>query len=1636
MNKIVETLQESQSLIESWGDVIDVTEFMTDTPGFFQANSLGVYTQIYDRADGRYRPVYTNESDLKIIRAMGWLLVERVPMAQAWINRLLDYTIGTGFDWTIKASDKRLEKAIQAYVRETLDNSKWSSELERESYAREVGEGECLIEHVYENGQCLAVACEADELTEPARKNELEDWIGIDYVPSWSFGVLTRENRPQNPIGYHFVRNATGTDWDYVTADRVSHWKRNVRSRAKRGFSDFYKPHLYLLRADRVLTNTAEGAATQAAIAYIVEHRDGQQRQAENIVKRFSAPTGRVDPMTGIMERKRKMKPGTRLDVPEGQTYKAGLLGANNSGIYIEVMEAALRLAGSVHAFVEGMLTGSYSNNNFASALVAEGPFMQGRLAEQSQRKERMREMILKMIRLGAGKRRFAAVGYESWDSIRDAITVEVIPSRIVPMDPLKTAQALAIQKQNGWVSDKTCINELGRDIDTETANGLKIGGAENQPGAGGQPGAQTNENTGAAVPDLGNVSKTEQEQGGEWLGITTVQWRRNRKAITDVLTDFARGKLKRNVAKVLLRSIGIPDRGIETILDDASDGQIDSMPQMESLTEAERKTLNKPFRTSGGPKKFSVYVKNQKGNVVKVNFGDPKMRIKRDDPGSRRNFRARHNCDSPGPKWKAKYWSCRMWSKPSVTKILKESLETGEIGWDGRTFVRESWLYRQNPRLLEVRDGDGDGKINDGKPSEAPAPPKEKTNSSTKTFKTGLEHGFAEMLGSTKRGVKTIGPIDIRGFRVGDTERAGKKVVHFGGTEKDAEAYQSMHIDAGSANTEIKPYDISFRNAVLAGHQNDLTSEWFNKRYGEMMDSYQRKYGAKYGAAYATAKFDEKLSAEAKKRGYDGIILIAPAPPAKIEYWDVGGKTSTFEVAQSKQESLQEAKDGDGDGKINDGKPSEAPAEKKDKKRSAAKKANATVNPKVLEWAKKKFKDDAKAKNFAEWFGDSKVVDADGNPLVVYKAMYGYDADLGPSKNWKGEITKPAQPGFDNPLEVIKRKSKFPSFDKADPEGVEIAGFFGSQEIANKFANNPNAGMDSIYPVFLKIEKPYVIDAKGEPAGKFQFGQTGKPFRDAIRSNKYDGVIIENTADEGTIHVALQANQIKSATGNKGTFNPKSNKINESLQEAKDGDGDGLIDDGKPTQRAAPPKEPKAKKEVPATKPQKDEAGYKSKFESLKTEHEAIRDQIQAANKKLKGSKTHEETVEAAKALQDLESQKYALAWNSATEYGSFHAENESEYRRLRGTQLDDRQKNQDEKNKLLIEWANEVKMRPRTDVTFFTLSMGADAYDEDKFHEKISASYTVNNSLETIKKYKGKFQAIGEKKDFSAEINQAYYGEPIEISSEAIGDGAVSVPSKVSRGGADPSMKKFMETAAVAIQVDPKLLSSIAEKGVLSYSEGGKKGVASKLTSSNRKGYLEIRQKTENDLFGLSDSDRRPVYGLIDNPARIKSGSLYAAGNYGAAQVILKPSIKSRTSYTIGDSLDDKHYGGKAGAVNDPSDHSSVISNAYYRSEADAAKNPSSTIAGESKNQFKVIVRSDGGTREKTQVPNYIEAQIHGGVQPSDIQEVRVPRGQIAPAAKKKFEKAGISVVEIPPPPVENFYNVVPTWETVGND
>ena len=79
---------------------------------------------------------------------------------------------------------------------------------------------------------------------------------------------------------------------------------------------------------------------------------------------------------------------------------------------------------------------------------------------------------------------------------------------------------------------------------------------------------------------------------------------------------------------------------------------------------EAEYHGKNVPLgkKLPGDVKKSKVYVRKPNGNIVKVNFGDKKMRIKKSNPARRRSFRARHNCKNPGPRWKARYWSCRSW--------------------------------------------------------------------------------------------------------------------------------------------------------------------------------------------------------------------------------------------------------------------------------------------------------------------------------------------------------------------------------------------------------------------------------------------------------------------------------------------------------------------------------------------------------------------------------------------------------------------------------------------------------------------------------------------------------------------------------------------------------------------------------------------------------------------------------------------------------------------------------------------------------------------------------------------------------------------------------------------------------------
>lgn len=127
--------------------------------------------------------------------------------------------------------------------------------------------------------------------------------------------------------------------------------------------------------------------------------------------------------------------------------------------------------------------------------------------------------------------------------------------------------------------------------------------------------------------------------------------------------------------------------------------------------SDAEKKTLNKPFRLKDGKKKYGVYVKNPKtGNTILVKFGDPNMEIKRDDPDRRRNFRARHSCDTAKDKTTPRYWSCKFWSKKPVSQLVSsEAVEwddeeiISEWGWNEEGFVEQDEIFAENPDLQKI---------------------------------------------------------------------------------------------------------------------------------------------------------------------------------------------------------------------------------------------------------------------------------------------------------------------------------------------------------------------------------------------------------------------------------------------------------------------------------------------------------------------------------------------------------------------------------------------------------------------------------------------------------------------------------------------------------------------------------------------------------------------------------------------------------------------------------------------------------------------------------------------------------------------------------------------------------------------
>lgn len=433
-----------------------------------------------DREHGKDRPVFQNEIDLARIRGVARWICAYNPAGIGVMRSLVNYVIGT--EWSYEASpvdsdDQPLADSVSAFVEDWIEHNAFVGMRDREIYRRMVRDGAGLSvltpEQDRRDGMTRCRIEEDSHITEPDLTRDLEHYIARQYrIPvdqfasDWGFGVHTPVDDHERIFGFHVVRDAEGRDWDYIPEQHAEYFRSSAGDRnVKRGVSEFWPVEKHLRKGDKVFTATADGSAIQARIAWIRELGEGHQRATISPVDQQI-----VIPQQGGTRQANAVHYPTpiSLTVPNGQKYHPGPMGSQRNPNLIMAGQAVLRLAGVRWSMPEWIPSGDASNNNFASSLTAESPFVKSVGAEQFSFRRHAISLLWKAIRFAHAAGRFGNV---AWAELRKRIKLTGTPPSIATRDPLQKSQQDEIQIRNGVKSRRTAAQEDGLDFDAEVAS-------------------------------------------------------------------------------------------------------------------------------------------------------------------------------------------------------------------------------------------------------------------------------------------------------------------------------------------------------------------------------------------------------------------------------------------------------------------------------------------------------------------------------------------------------------------------------------------------------------------------------------------------------------------------------------------------------------------------------------------------------------------------------------------------------------------------------------------------------------------------------------------------------------------------------------------------------------------------------------------------------------------------------------------------------------------------------------------------------------------------------------------------------------------------------------------------------------
>ena len=464
-----------------WGEVIPFNEYPefgepTHRRGFYHT------TRIEDRQDGRYMPVYETEDDVDRIRAIGRYLGPTTAVSVGAIDSLYNFVFGEGFSFEVQ--DRRgvdvpagLSEALQSFVDTFLESNDIVGILDRDDNSRSREDGERFISLKDDRRSIRCEIVQPEQVTEPRSTRELDDWLandyGIDCETSWTFGVHTPKRDASRPYGYHVVYDGSGSDWDYIPAERMVHIKRNVPVTAKRGVSDFYPIARDLLGDEKLTRNLGVAASAIAAIVGVRKFASGMSKTDVNSLASDKGGVSVTRYNRNGQSRSVTSEPfqGGSILNSGGYDWEHGPLGASNNPNLLLVAQHLRRSIGVRWTMPEYLVSGDASNANYASTSVAAESWVRSRQADQRFFGRYHVSMIWKAARLAYQIGWFDSLGLD-WNVIRRSVEIHVGYPDVSPKDFAVIATANSQMIADGYKSRRTAASEIGLDYDAEVEAG------------------------------------------------------------------------------------------------------------------------------------------------------------------------------------------------------------------------------------------------------------------------------------------------------------------------------------------------------------------------------------------------------------------------------------------------------------------------------------------------------------------------------------------------------------------------------------------------------------------------------------------------------------------------------------------------------------------------------------------------------------------------------------------------------------------------------------------------------------------------------------------------------------------------------------------------------------------------------------------------------------------------------------------------------------------------------------------------------------------------------------------------------------------------------------------------------------